>query len=96
MELHLPSDIEQALIEQAQRLGTTPEQLALEELRRQFVHPAASVDLEIVPGTLAEFLAEFIGVLHSDEYVPGGARMSENTGESFTRIVVEKRRQGRL
>jgi hypothetical protein len=96
MELHLPLDIEHALIEQARRLGTTPEQLALEGLRRQFVHPGPTADPATAPGTLAEFPADFIGVLHSGEYEPGGARLSERTGESFTRIVVEKRQQGHL
>jgi hypothetical protein len=96
MELHLPPDIEHALVEQARRQGITPEQLALEGLRRQFVHPALNADPPTAPGTLADFLGEFIGVLHSGEYVPGGARLSERTGGSFSKALIEKRRQGLL
>jgi len=82
MELHLTPDIEQGLVEQAQRRGTTPEQLALESLRQQFVHPAPRDQPAEAAGTLADFLAPFIGVLNSGEYVPGGARMSKETRRS--------------
>jgi hypothetical protein len=37
MILALTSDIEQALVEEAHKLGTTPEQLALDSLRERFV-----------------------------------------------------------
>jgi hypothetical protein len=47
-------------------------------------------------GTLAEALADFIGVLDSSEIVPGGAQLSERTGERFAEILLEKRKQGRL
>lgn len=40
MIVTLTPDIEQALTEQAQQQGTTPEQLALDSLRQQFVHAA--------------------------------------------------------
>ena len=46
-------------------------------------------------GALADSLGGFIGALHSGEYVPGGARMSEDTGDTFTEALVEKRQQGR-
>lgn len=32
-------------------------------------------------GTLADFLQGHIGILHSSEYVPGGARMSVGSGK---------------
>ena len=123
MEIHLTSDIEQALREQAERQGTTPEQLALESLRRQFVNATQNErsveepDLSEPPalksrardaskgkanratkaqGTLADYLAGFIGALHSSEHVPGGARMSLSTRETFGKVLVEKRKQGRL
>lgn len=47
-------------------------------------------------GSLAEAIAEFIGVLDSGEYVPGGAHLSERTGERFAELLLEKRRQGHL
>jgi hypothetical protein len=96
MEVHLTPDIERALLEEARRQGTTPEELALEGLRRQFVHPEPSEDSVTASGTLADFLATFIGVLHSSEYVPGGVRLSESTSEAFTKALIEKRRQGHL
>jgi hypothetical protein len=90
MELHITPDIEQALVEQAWRRGTMPEQLALESSRQQFVYPAEA------SSTLADYLAASIGVLHSDEHVVGGARVSEGTGGSFTQALIEKRKQGHL
>lgn len=96
MILTLSPDIERALVEQARRQGTTPERLVLETLRRQFVHPAGA---EHPPGageTLADFLDGAIGVLHSGEHIPGGARMSEDAGDTFVAALIEKRRQGRL
>jgi len=46
--------------------------------------------------TLYDRLKDHIGVIHSSEYVPGGARMSEDTGKKFAEGMVEKRRKGRL
>ncbi|MGI8587654.1 MAG: hypothetical protein ACR2M0_08215 [Chloroflexia bacterium] len=96
VELYLTADIEQALVEQAKLQGTTPEQLALEGLRRQFVHPLPNEHSAEAPRTLADFLGEAICVLHSHEYIPGGAHMSEDTGGAFTKALVEKRRKGCL
>ncbi len=96
MKLYVTADIEQALVEQAKLQGTTPEQLALEGLRRQFVHPMPNEHSADAPGTLADYLAEAIGVLHSHEYIPGGAGLSENTGGAFTKALVKKQRQGHL
>lgn len=106
MEITLTPDIEQALQEQARQHGTTPEQLALDSLRQQFVHTAPSSqpqngktqgdDVTQYEGTLADLLADYIGVLHSGEYVEGGARMSEATGRAFAKLMVEKRKKGRL
>ena len=43
--------------------------------------------------TLAGFLEGHIGVLHSSEYIPGSARMSEDTGRKFTEILIKKHRR---
>ncbi|MDQ6925647.1 MAG: hypothetical protein M3154_05350 [Candidatus Eremiobacteraeota bacterium] len=93
MEITLTSDIEQALLEQAQRRGITTEQFALETLRQQFVYSTQSESSAEAQGTLADFLAASIGVLHSNEHVPGGARMSEATSEEFAKWLTEKREQ---
>jgi hypothetical protein len=108
MEIILTGDIEKALVSEAKERGTTPEELALESLRREFVHRSTrenSADVEELQRaqgaqgaqeTLADFLSGFIGVLHSSEHVPGGARLSESTDDVFVKLLVEKRRQGRL
>ena len=85
----LTPDLEEALSEEAQRQGTSPETLALDGLRRLYL-PIPPAEGE----TAGEFLKDFIGVLHSSEYVPGGAGLSERTGEAFTNLLLQKRREG--
>jgi len=83
------------LTEEAHKLGTTPEQLALESLRERFGSREAFPHLATGQETLADFLRGHIGVLHSSEHVPGGARMSEAGGKKFTAGLVAQRQQGR-
>jgi len=89
----LPPDLEKTVSEQAQQQGTTPELLVLDELRIRFspVQPPVSQE-----GTLADFLGEFIGSIHSSEVIPGGAQMSTNSGNKFAAGMVKKRREGKL
>lgn len=94
MVIKLTPDIEQALAEEARKLGTTPEQLALDSLRERFVGqepPSPTKE----PETLAQFLRGYIGILHSSEHVPGGARMSEASGKKFTAGQVAQRQKPR-
>lgn len=94
MIIKLTHDIEQALAEEARKLGTTPEQLALDSLRERFVGrepPSPARE----PETLADFLCGHLGVLHSSEHVPGGARMSEASGKKFTAGLLAQRQQRR-
>jgi hypothetical protein len=95
MIIKLTPDIEQALAEEARKLGMTPEQLALDSLRERFMgrEPPPSPAKE--PETLAHFLRGHIGVLHSSEHVPGGARMSEASGKKFTAGLIAQRQQPR-
>jgi len=76
MNITLSPEIERALEEQAREQGTTPEQLALESLHRQFVAPTESKPGPTFEGSLADFLGDLIGSLNSSEHVPGGAQMS--------------------
>ena len=46
-------------------------------------------------GTLADFLQGHIGILHSSEYIPGGARMSEDSGKKFAKGLLEQHQQGK-
>lgn len=96
MEITLTPEIEAALAEQARQQGISPEQLALESLRQQFVTPLQHAQEAASQGTLADFLAGSIGVLHSREHLPDGARMSEAKGWLFAEGLLKKRQQGRL
>ncbi len=96
MNITLTADIENALTEEASNKGTTPELLALDCLRERFVASAEMASATEKQGTLADFLAGHIGVLASGEHVPGGARMSEETGKKLTAGLLLKRAQGRL
>jgi hypothetical protein len=95
MIIKLTPDIEQALADEARKLGTTPEQLALDSLRERFVGRAAPPSPAKEPETLADFLRGHLGVLHSSEHVPGGARMSEASGKKFTAGLLAQRQQRR-
>lgn len=93
MTITLPPELERAVAERARAQGTTPQLLALDELRRSFP-PVSSPAPE--QGNLAEFLGDFIGCLHSGEEVPGGAQMSTDSGKKFGAILAKKRREGKL
>ena len=95
MTITLSSDIQRALDEEARKRGVTPEQLALESLRERFVAAKTSAGPSQEPETLAQFLAGHLGVLHSSEHVPGGARMSLASGRKFAMgLLSQQRRQG--
>ena len=96
MKITLTPDIEKALAEQARRQGATPEMLALDALREQFVCSGAPEIPVNEEATLADFLAGHIDVITSSEKVPGGARLSEDAGKKFAAGLVKKRQQGRL
>jgi hypothetical protein len=95
MIIKLTPDIEQVLAEEARKLGTTPQQLALDSLRERFVGRESPPPPAKEPETLAHFLRGHIGVLHSSEHVPGGARMSEASGKKFTAGLLGQRQQPR-
>jgi len=42
-------------------------------------------------GSLADYLADHIGVISSSEYVPGGAQMSKDCGKKFAEGMLKKR-----
>ncbi|MEM7354221.1 MAG: hypothetical protein AAF657_25680 [Acidobacteriota bacterium] len=94
--LTLTPDIEQALTAEASDQGTTPELLALESLRRRFVGRRREKRAEGAASSLADLIGDQVGVLSSTEQVPGGARMSENSGADFAAALIEKRRRKQL
>lgn len=89
----LPPELERMVSEQAQQQGTTPELLVLEELRLRFSPSPPPVSQE---GTLADYLGDFIGSIHSSEVIPGGAQMSTQSGKKFAAGMVKKREEGKL
>ena len=95
MNITVPTDIEHALVDQARKMETTPERLALDSLRSRFVL-SSSETAPAEEDTLADFLSDFIGVLHSSEHVPGGANLSEASGKKFADSLVKKRNRGHL
>ena len=95
MEITLTPDIEQALADEARRLGTAPEILALDILRERLAPPASHEMPRAARESLADFLSGQIGVLHSGELVAGGARMSEDGSRKFAALLIQRRqRQG--
>lgn len=96
MIIHLPAEMDSAVSEVAEKRGTTPDRLVAEYVRKMLGEEPPPPSVERQPQSLADRIADFIGVLHSSEHVPGGARMSEHTGEQFAAGMLEKRAQGRL
>ena len=96
MDISVPLEIERVLVEEARRLGTTPELLAVDSLRERFMLSGTEESSIPGQGTLADFLQDHIGVLHSSEFIAGGARMSEESGKKFAAGMLKKRQQGRL
>lgn len=95
MELTLTPELERALKVEARQRGVTPEQLALASLYKAFVAPPISTT-PALQDNLADFLAGFIGSLHSAENVPGGAHLSEHSGNQFAKLMLQKRKEGHL
>lgn len=90
----LTPELEQAVTERARQQGTTPELLTLDKLREIFVPVVGSPP---IPGeTLADFLGDFIGSIHSSENTPGGAQMSTDSGKKFASGMLKKRQDGKL
>lgn len=94
MQLTLSPEVEHALSAHALLYGMTPEALALKALRERFVAYAPDQPTP-EQENLLDFLDGFIGVLCA-EPMEGKAVMSEQTGKAFTRLLAEKRAQGRL
>ena len=95
MIIVLTPELEQALTVAAQAQGKTPEQLALDNLRDHFLAPEADLPFSGASPTLADFLDGYLGVLHSGASVPGGARLSENSGQKYAAALAAQRSQKR-
>ena len=76
----LPLDIEGPLTEEARRQGTTPEQLAVECLRKLFVATPDS-GTSAASATLFDFLAGYIGLVQGTTEA-----LSEHCGQRFVLV----------
>ena len=66
-------------------------------LKAKYRTQEASSDVETTgEGTLANYLSDYIGILHSSDLVPGGAKLSQRRNYKFTDHLNQKREQGRL
>lgn len=95
MTIDIPPEMEQQLDDMARQKGTTPESLVLSAVQH-LLSPGAPGPATSPPGSMAEFLEGYVGVFDSRDWTPGGARLSERTGEQFTDILVQKRREGHI
>ncbi len=91
MKLTIPADIESAISKQAELKHQVPEDLALDTLRERFM---PNLQPDDPSASLADFLADHIGVVSSGELAGGG--MSDKCGDSFTDALLAKRQQGHL
>jgi hypothetical protein len=93
--IDMTPEMEQKLDDMARRRGMTPESLVLSAVE-QLLIPAERENGKPAPGSMAEFLEGYVGVFDSRDWVPGGARLSERTGEQFTDVLQQKRREGHI
>ena len=85
MTISLPPDIEDALTKEAQRLGTTPELLALRSLRKLFV---STPDVDASPSKeliLYDFLTNYIGTVEGSTEA-----FSEDCGRRFADGLIDQ------
>jgi hypothetical protein len=91
----LPEELEKALAEEAEQRGTTVELLTLDVLQERFLKPSPTKQLP-AGATLADALADYIGAINTRDKYPEGSTMSEQTGRRFAKMMVEKKKQGKL
>ena len=93
--INLEPEKEARLRQKAARLGRDADSYARELLDEVLSAPEPESPVEEGPArpkqALAQALAGQIGTQHS-----GRGDLSQNTGKSFTRLMVEKRKAGRL
>jgi hypothetical protein len=109
VEIELPPDLEAALHEESRLSGVSVEKLIATCVRVHFSNTGRMPAPEPLqspykkedfpPGSMAEFLPDYIGVLDSSELGPEAQRflpLSERTGEKFAEILLEKHRKRHL
>ena len=87
MTINVPPDIESPLVELARQIGSTPEDLALQGLRRLFA-PAVEAPPTAPGATLYDYLSGFIGVVDGTT-----EPLSENCGQRFREALADRQRR---
>jgi hypothetical protein len=96
LTITLTPELEKAATERAEQQGTTAELIALDSLRRQLLPAPSASSSPDREGSLADFLGDFVGCLHSSENIPGGAQMSTDSSKKFAKGMMKNRAEGRL
>jgi hypothetical protein len=80
----LPRDLEERLIDEAKRRGTTPDALAVATLRQSFAATPADQSQAKSP-SLLDYLGDFVGA------VDGSSEpLSQDCGRRFEQYLIEK------
>ncbi len=82
MQITLAPEIESILTEYALRQNISPE-LLVQNVLKEWLGSRIIPEPSDRDKTLADHLADHIGVLSSSEYVSGGAQMSKNCSKKF-------------
>jgi hypothetical protein len=85
--IEVAPNAEKVLRKEARRRG-----LSVPDYAKTIIEEHLPPQTEETEETLAEALAEFIGVVRSD----GTERFSENSGDKFADYLIEKHRRGHL
>jgi hypothetical protein len=89
----LPPELERIISQRAHQQGTTPELWTLDKLRQSIeaeLPDESSTTVNSDGDSMLDFFSGYVGVLHSSEKVPGGARMSEDTGRKLAEGMFKK------
>ncbi|MCB0077644.1 MAG: hypothetical protein KDD73_09465 [Anaerolineales bacterium] len=95
MNIILTAEIESALVAEAQKRSVAPEALALGVLHDRFVADYGQNETDGT-GTLADFLAPYIGTFHSGDQQTQPAELTESNDADYVQYLLEKWRRGKL
>lgn len=88
MEIILTPELETEIKKRANERGVSPQELLLSEIHKLFAPPETQA--EKPAETLYDFLQEFVGVNKNDNPTDDELNLSQNTGEKFTDLLMQK------
>lgn len=95
----LPPELEKGITERARKQGTTPELWTLDRLHKALQNEAVlegAREPVSEGGSMLDFFEGYIGMLHSSEFVPSGAQMSQDTGRKFAESMHKRQQEDKL